>query len=346
MAFLVAESPKGFRFLFCFEPGMKMRCPFAFFLLLLLAACAPSAKMKNYDALRYRQEGNTTPGKVQVTFLGVSTLLIEDGETQLLMDGFVSRPGIFKAAFGKIKTDTALVKKVIATLHMRQVQAVFTAHSHYDHAMDAPYMAKYTGAGLYGSASTLNIGKGAGLLPNQLHPYQPGTELHFGKFTVVVLNSKHTPPIKVMGKSNDDLGIEIKQPLQQPAKLEAYSEGGAYDVLIKHHGKSMLIKASTNFIPHAFDTLHTDVLFLGIASLSKQGEAFRDSFYYETITALKPAVVIPIHWDNFFKPLSNHLPALPKLAGSVRNDLDYLHRRTAQDTIELHLMQGYDHMEW
>lgn len=308
--------------------------------------CAPSAKMQDYDALRYLQGGSTTNGKVQVTFLGVASMLIDDGQTQLLMDGFVSRPGLFKTAFGKIKSDTVLVKKVIADLDMHHLMAVFTAHSHYDHAMDAPYMARFTGAQLFGSTSTLNIGRGAGLSEKQLQLYEPGRELHFGGFTVVILNSRHTPPIKVMGKSNDDLGVEIKKPLQQPAKLEAYTEGGAYDVLIKHHGKSMLIKASTNFIPGALDTLHADALFLGIASLSKQGEAFRDSFYSQTIKALKPTVIIPVHWDNFFKPLSNHLPALPKLAGSVKEDLNYLVNRTRQDSAQLHLMQGYDRMEW
>ena len=324
---------------------MKLHYTIALYFLLLLTACAPSAKMKNYDAYRYKPQANTA-GKVQVTFLGVSSMLIDDGETQLIMDGFVSRPGLFKTAFGKIKSDTNLVKKVIAQLNMHKVRAVFTAHSHYDHAMDAPYVAALTGAALYGSPSTLNIGRGAGLTEKQLYIYQPGKELHFGKFTVIVLNSKHTPPIKVMGKSNDDLGVEIKQPLQQPAKLEAYSEGGAFDVLIKHHGKSMLIKASTNFIPCAFDSLRVDYLFLGIASLSKQGEAFRDSFYSQTVAALHPQQVVPVHWDNFFKPLSNHLPALPKLAGSVRSDMDYLISRTKADKIELHIMQGFDRMEW
>ncbi len=312
--------------------------------LFLMQACAPSAHMKKYDALRFPQNNSGTipSGKIKVTYMGVATLLIDDGETQLLTDGFVSRPKLGKVAFGKIEVDTAKIRQTIQQLNINRLAAIFTAHSHYDHALDAPDFASLTGATLYGSLSTLNIGRGRHLAENQMQLFKPGKELHFGKFTVTILTSKHTPPFKLMGKSNDDLGQEIKSPLHQPAKAEAFTEGGAYDVFIKHGSHSILVKASTNFIPHAFDTIQAEVMFLGIASLSKQGVAFRDSFYTENVLRPHPQLLVPIHWDNFFKPLSNHLKALPKLAGNLKEDLNYLIERTRQDNVALHLMQGYD----
>ena len=168
--------------------------------------------------------------------------------------------------------------------------------------------------------------------------------MRFVKSTVTILPSNHTPPFKVMGKSNDDLGVAITQPLPQPAKAEAYSEGGAFDVLIEHSGKRILIKASTNWLPGALDGMQADVVFLGTACMGKQDSTFRANYYNETIGRLKPKVVVPIHWDNFFKPLSPHLKALPTVVDNVKLGFDYMLERTKQDGIEFHIMQGGDNV--
>src|SRR6185436_8780616 len=94
-------------------------------------------------------------------------------------------------------------------------------HSHYDHALDAAYIAKRTGAILYGSASTLNIGRGGGLKEEKLSLFQPHQLLQFGDFTVQVIPSKHSP-----GNELKDDGVVIDKPLTQPAKVKANSEGG------------------------------------------------------------------------------------------------------------------------
>ena len=305
--------------------------------------CSPSAKLSNYNA--YRITPTTTDtipnGKVSVTFLGVASLLIDDGETQLLTDGFVTRPGLLKTAFGKIGSDAAIVKSVISKVHINRLKAVFCVHSHYDHAMDAPYMAGFTGARLYGSPSTLNIARGAGLPENAMEQYQPGKPLHFGKFTVTILTSRHTPALKIPG-AKDDVGQNITAPVHQPARLKAYTEGGAYDVLIQHGGHSMLIKASTNFIPGALDSVHADVLFLGVATLSKQDTVFQNNYYAQTVSKVHPQILVPIHWDNFFTPLSNKLQPYPKLADNVKHDFDFLIRKTGEDKIQFRIMQGFE----
>lgn len=311
----------------------------------LLSACAPSARMSDYESFRYPDpDTSKLGGKVRVSFLGTSTLLIDDGFTQLLMDGFVTRPGLLRTSFGKIGCDTSKVDWFISEYKAHHLKAIFCAHSHYDHAMDAPYVALRTGATLYGSPSTLNIGRGANLPERQMVAYQVNVPIAIGAFVVTILPSRHTPPIRILGKTNDDLGIPITTPLYQPARMSAYSEGGAYDVLITHHGKSMLIKASTNWLPHALDSVHADILFLGMACLGKQDSAFRDNYYRGTIGTLKPQIVVPIHWDNFFKPMSDHLKALPKAGDNVKVGFDYVIRRTQADGIQFRLLQGGDSM--
>jgi len=326
------------------RPGQRNIC-FLLCLLISITAftcCTPSAKLSSYKAYTFNQAISDTihDGQVKVTFLGVASLLIDDGETQLLTDGFVTRPGLLKAAFGKIGSDTNLVKSVISKLHINRLKAVFSAHSHYDHAMDAPFVASFTGARLYGSASTLNIGRGAGLPENGMEQYQPGKPMRFGKFTVTILRSRHTPALKILG-AKDDVGENITAPLHQPAKLKEYTEGGAFDIFIQHGKHSILIKASTNYIPGALDSVKADVLFLGVATSSKQDTAFQNEYYAQTVGKVHPQIVVPVHWDNFFTPLSTHLKPYPKLADNVKKDFDFLIRKTSADNIQLRIMQGY-----
>ena len=184
----------------------------------------PSGDVAQFRAY-YVSQSDALPrnGAVKVTFLGTSTLLIDDGETQLMTDGFLSRPSLWTVATSKIATDPAVVDGVLARVRADRLRAIFVAHSHYDHAMDAPYVARKTGATLHGSASTLNVGRGGGLPESQLALYAPGKPLTIGRFVVTVLTSKHTPAVKGV---NDDLGQTIDAPLQPPARAGAYKEGG------------------------------------------------------------------------------------------------------------------------
>ena len=52
---------------------------------------------------------------------------------------------------------------------------------------------------------------------------------------------------------------------------------------------------------------------------------------------VRPKLVIPIHWDNFFLPLSEHLEAL----GDTPGGFDFLIRRLSADQITFAILQGY-----
>lgn len=313
-------------------------------LLLLLVGCIPSANLKKYESYRLADQSSSAipEGKVKVTFLGVSTLLIDDGETQLLTDGFFTRPKMLKAAFGKVAPDTLAINAVLDKVKMDKLKAIFTAHSHYDHVMDAPFVVQKTGAKLYGSKTTLMVGRGAGLEDSQMELYQPDKVLEFGKFRVTILKSRHTPPFKVMGKIVDDSNQELEKPLSQPAKLDEFKEGGAFDMLIEHNGHSMLIKASSNYIEGAWDNINADVVFLGLVKLDEQSEDFRQAFYQETIGAVKPNLIVPIHWDNFMKPLNGKLKPIPTFGSNVKEDFDFIIQKSNKDSIQFGIMQGYE----
>jgi L-ascorbate metabolism protein UlaG (beta-lactamase superfamily) len=214
-------------------------------------------------------------------------------------------------------------------------------HSHYDHAFDAADVALRTGATLYGSESTLNVGRGGGLLDEErLKAYEPGKELEIGKFHVTVLRANHSPAAL---RFLDDYGETIDRPLRQPARSRDYKEGGSYDLFIRHGRHTILIKPSANYIPGALDSIQADVLFLGVSSLGMQSRRSLNAYYDETVGKVRPKVVIPIHWDDFSQPLSERLPNRT-LFEDVPAVFAFFRDRAARDGIEFRVLQGYERM--
>ncbi|TGM02320.1 MBL fold metallo-hydrolase [Leptospira jelokensis] len=309
----------------------------------------PSGDLKGYES-HFPHENPSNPiqkGKVRVTFLGTTSILLDDGETQILTDGFFTRPSLWKTAFSKIESDPAILSSVIEKAKINRLKGIFVCHSHYDHVMDAPFVAKLTNAKLYGSSSTINVGLGAGLNKENMEVFPIGKPLKLGKFFVTVLESKHTPPFRILGKTNatDPNFPNITVPLVQPVKALEYIEGGSFDFYIQHGKHKIVIKSSTNFVKGAYDQIKADVLFLGIAQLSLQPKPFQEEYFEETIEKLNPKLIIPIHWDNFFKPLSKPLEPNLKLGDDFEGNMNQLLTRTSKDQIKVQLLQGFETMD-
>ena len=64
------------------------------FILFIFIRTRPSGNINNYKNYFINDTGQLKENQVKVTFFGVSTLLFDDGETQILLDGFFSRPSI------------------------------------------------------------------------------------------------------------------------------------------------------------------------------------------------------------------------------------------------------------
>ena len=102
-------------------------------------------------------------GSVTVRFTGSTTLLFDDGETSWMTDGWFSRPTFIEIITEHVEPDLAAIGRGLKANEVDKLDAVIPLHSHYDHAMDAPEVARRTGATLYGSESTANIARGWGL---------------------------------------------------------------------------------------------------------------------------------------------------------------------------------------
>ncbi|MEO2090627.1 MAG: MBL fold metallo-hydrolase [Gemmataceae bacterium] len=313
-------------------------------LLLPVAAASGQLIERRPDLTAYREyflkQDDTPPkdGAVRVTFLGVTSLLFDDGETQLLIDACYTRPKMTHVVARRLETDPKTVDAVLKKAKIDRLKAIFVAHSHYDHALDVAYVAKKTGAVLHGSESTLNVGRGGDVDKKQLALYRPKKEVTVGRFTVTVYESKHSPPIKFI---NDDLGETIDKPLRQPAWAKEYKEGGSFDFLVRRGGLAVLVTPSTNAVEGELAGVKADAVFLGTATLGKQDKAFRDFYYEQAVAAVKPKLVVPIHWDDFFQPLTDTLEPFAKPIDDLPAGWDDLIARLKKDKIEFGLLQGY-----
>jgi L-ascorbate metabolism protein UlaG (beta-lactamase superfamily) len=280
--------------------------------------------------------GVPADGAVKVTYLGTTMMLVDDGTTQILIDPFITRIGLFAAVFKRpVSTDEAAVDKALARAGATRVRAIFVSHSHHDHAFDLAYVARRTGALVYGSISTLNIARGGDVPEAQLRQVNAEVPATVGSFTVRVLTSKHSPH-PVGGE-----GATIDAPLRQPAPAGAYKVGGTYDFLIARDDHHILFKGSANFIPGALDGIHADALFLGIAGLGKAPEAFADSYLAATIDTVHPSLVVPTHWNDFFAPMAPPLPLSRKVVDHAPAAFARLLARAQRDHVRFGILDAY-----
>lgn len=242
-------------------------------------------------------------GAVSVRYTGTATLVFSDGETTWMTDGWFTRPRPLQIAFGEIEPDMAAIDLGLARNKVERAAAVFPLHSHYDHAMDSPEVARRTGAILLGSESTANIGRGWGLPESQIRVVQDREAIQLGKFTITAIESKHFqfPDPYVHERALGD--PEITQPLVPPVSAFGYKVGIAYVLHVAHPRGTALVVGTAGFAEGKLEGFDSDVVFLGIGGLGSQTEDYRESFWRETIGYAKPKRVVPIHWDSLTGPI-------------------------------------------
>jgi L-ascorbate metabolism protein UlaG (beta-lactamase superfamily) len=299
----------------------------------LARALADRPRLDAWAELRLPPDDAAAGPGVRVTFLGVSTVLVTDGETALLTDGFFTRPGLLRTVLGRVAPDPERIARTLARAGATRLAAVVVVHSHYDHALDAPEVARQTGALLVGSASTANVGRGWGLPEDRLRVPRSGEALRFGAFEVTLVASRHFPHGMAMG--------EITSPLVPPARATAYREGGSFSVLIAHPRGRLLVQGSAGWIPDALREERADVVLLGVGALGTKDTPYMEAYYREVVEAVGARLVVPIHWDDFTRPLDEPLVPMPRLVDDFDMVLRFLVARTAAAHVTLALLPAW-----
>ena len=270
---------------------------------------------------------------VAVTFLGVTTLFVDGGETAMMTDGFFTRPGLFRIVRSKIEPDRAVIKASLERARVRSLAAVIPVHSHYDHALDSPVVAQETGALLVGSASTANIGRGYGFPEDRIRIVHAPETLSFGRFNVTFVKSAHAPHAYYSGS--------ITSPVTPPAFASHYQEGECFSLFIECAGRTMLLHASAGFIPGALAGRRAEVVYLGVGTLGRLGTEYQEDYWREVVQTTCARRVIIVHWDNFWKPLSEPLEPEPRLMDDFDKLMQFLIARGHETGVDVRIPMSW-----
>ncbi|OMC27912.1 MBL fold metallo-hydrolase [Mycobacterium sp. GA-1841] len=278
----------------------------------------------------------TPQSPVTVTWAGVSTLLVDDGTSAILTDGFFSRPPLGRVVLRKLAPSLPRIDGCLARLGIDKLEAVLPVHTHFDHAMDSAVVAERTGARLVGGTSTAQVGVGHGLAPDRIVTVTPGEAVSLGAYEVTLFESEHCPPDRFPG--------DITEPVMPPVKVSAYRCGEAWSTLVHHQpsGRRVLIVGSAGAVPGALDGQRADVVYLGVGQLGLQPEQYLIDYWTHTVRAVGARRVVLIHWDDFFRPLHEPLRALPFAGDDLDVSMQVLTRLADVDQVRLHLPTLWD----
>ncbi|MEM9174233.1 MAG: MBL fold metallo-hydrolase [Myxococcota bacterium] len=273
------------------------------------------------------------PGAVHVRFTGTSTLLFSDGTTDWMVDGWFSRPGPLSLLFGEIEPDLAAIDAGLAANEVERLAVVIPVHSHFDHAMDAPEVAKRTGAILLGSESTANIGRGWGLDEARIRVAEDGAPHRFGAFTIRLIHTHHFefPDPEMRARALADPRIDA--PLVPPVGAFEYKVGQPYAIHVTHPKGRFLIQASAGYVEGSLGAYPAETVFLGVGGLGPQTEAYREAYWRETVERVGARRLFPIHWDSLMGPIegpfTGELVAAGFLSSGTDETLSFLREKFA-----------------
>lgn len=324
----ISEHPK---------PAMK-----AFLAAALVTICLASCSF--YNPLNpkhglYQGPLNAAPGRgVTVKFLGNTTIHIADGTTDLLVDGFFSRPGLVQTLLGKIAPDQKRIAEELDRAKISKVDALLVAHAHADHALDAPTLAKMKDALVMGNVSYRFIHEGEGARMDREHLFMVpchGTQKQFGKFKVTFVPSEH---VTARNFVQEKIEGHITTPLKTPAPFSSFKCGEVYAIHIEHPDGSVLITTSAGAASHELDGYRADVVFLGVGLLANETCCQHEHYWHETVRAVHPHTVVPVHWDNFSRKLSAGLKPAGWPLDNMRATMGWLQGKAKCQGCRLMLM--------
>src|SRR6266545_1673363 len=156
--------------------------------------------------------------RLHLTHLGAAGWIISDGRTTVLLDPYLSRLRFSGRAFGApdavtVPGDTRPLLTMdevpatdVATIDARVPRADFIllSHSHFNHCMDMPYIARKTGATVIGTESTANVARAGGVADAQILTVRGGEDYEFERLSIAVVPSLHSA---LSAKHYSDSGI-------------------------------------------------------------------------------------------------------------------------------------------
>ncbi len=259
------------------------------------------------------------PAGLELEWLGVSGYRMSYEGSTVFIDPYVSRVPL-GAVLRRTPSlpDPAMVDRYIRA--SGGVVGVLVGHTHFDHAVDAPAIAKRFGCRAYGSASLVKLMAAHGLA-EQAVEVEPHRTYELGPFVVSFTPSLHSKLI--LGLAVPFAG-ELTCEHLDALTPGAYKCGQVWGIQIDVAGKTFYHQGSANLIDDAVRARGVDYFLAGVA-----GRGFTERYWERILRRLEPQTVVPTHYDDFFRPLDApmgftanvHLSHVPDEIGRVSRDV-------------------------
>ena len=232
------------------------------------------------------------PAGLEIRWLGVAGFVLTYQQTTVLIDPYVSR-----AAFGDmLRRRTVLHDRALVNRWIPRADAVLVGHTHFDHALDAPEIARRDGATVYGSTSAHHLMALHGLAERAV-VVEPHRVYEIGPFEVTFVPSVHSKLV---------LGLKVNQGGELTCEHvgdlcpQAYQCGQVWGIHIAVGGATLYHQGSADLLDDQIRHRDVDVMLCGIA-----GRQFTPGYLERILPRLEPRIIVATHHDDFFVPLGD-----------------------------------------
>lgn len=240
---------------------------------------------------------------VEIRWLGTAGLEIAFDETALLVDPYLTRAGKLDLLLRRLRPSADRIRAYARGLPGR-VSAIVCGHTHFDHALDVPFLAKETGCLLVGSPSLKTLAELSGINPD-IRVCRGGEEVALpGGASVRMTPSRHGRVL--FGRVPYPGGIDPRAEL--PFKAGQYRLGAMFMPRVEAGGVNIVHQGSAGYLEAELEGQRCDVLFMCVPGWKKT-----PGYPDVCIEMLRPEVVIPFHFDDFTTgiPASGPVRRLP-----------------------------------
>jgi len=232
---------------------------------------------------------------VQFRWLGVAGIEITAGDEVLVIDPHFTRFPCWRQWIGRVRPNAALTAEKVPRCNY-----VLVSHAHWDHLMDAPDVMRNTGAVAMGSPNACRLLALDGIPAERIRRIEAGETLTLGSFRVEVIPARHLPlPLDHLFSG------PLRAGLHPPLRALDYKMDSCFSFRIRAGGVEFLNWRSVSTV----GAVPADVLFVSPTA--------RIPFYQSLLGKVQPRVVVPVHWDDFYRPLSKPIRPMLTSTGKV-----------------------------
>jgi L-ascorbate metabolism protein UlaG (beta-lactamase superfamily) len=289
---------------------------------------------------------------VSVKYLGSGGVLLRHGRDAILTGPLFSNPGPLQVlGIAPMRPDTAVIDARMRAIFRDTggIAAILVGHSHYDHLMDVPYVARryVPGVPIYGNSTMLNLlaawpqrgrlrsvetlagdsaVEGQWIYPRAEGPNATGTRAD-STVRIMALAARH-PAHMLLPLPFTDATLPLHYYLRRrdtplprlPVNAWEWAEGDSYAFVIDFLREDGTLVFRTHYAdtpawgehgmpPRSMGRFDLALLCVGGSNTVAED----DSVPLAMLRRIRPRFAMGIHWENFFEPQGDHPHPLPML---------------------------------